>query len=331
MKAPRCPAGESGTILLAALLMLSALMGVTLLCSLLNGGDRGNARRRLVTLQRMQMVKEALVGNLAVVGGRSSGQVLQCGGFISDYGEPDLFRPFGPETDFMGVLLNAQSVPTWGKWTHDGACQFWAGYRGERYLAPPPDAEDDAPPFPQTFADGWGHPLQVLFGSDTSGEQTVLRIVSLGSDGLAGGSGGYREDIEDRFYWKRSLNLTLGLDLSDGGLPEGTILDVQVTLLYPFHGDVRAESQTLSVSLSGGLGTGVCSFPANPPLDMSPVRFPVGLRRLEVILLSDLSSWGGPESGALLADRGLLLPPAAAVAEPPGPPGAFELTLEWTP
>jgi hypothetical protein len=46
----------------------------------------------------------------------------------------------------------------WKKWHYDPDKKYWAGYRGERYLAPNSFDSDGNP----QFVDGWGNPFKVI-------------------------------------------------------------------------------------------------------------------------------------------------------------------------
>ncbi len=290
-----------GYILLAASLLLTAFMSVVLVCSFVAGYGSDNDFRYVKTRLCIKKVRQAVCR------------------FISDYGEPDNMTPFAPGTDsFTGVLLNRQSVPAWQGWSYSGPPEeFWAGYRGNRYLVPFAGEWDDSPPFPHDFSDGWGNPVEVIFIQDTMSEYTLIEIKSLGSDGLSGGTGNYREDVKDIFYWKRSVELTLSFDASSLGLPDDLNVDVEARLVYPFHGAVTSKSQTKTLIITAGTAIGKYDFPVDPPGNMDPQKFPVGLRKIVFTLKTDLGPWGGPAADTLLADRIILIP------SPPEPPDSY--------
>ena len=300
-----------GYILLAVSLLLTAFMSVILVCSFVAGhGSADNDFRYVKTRLCIKKVRQALI--------------CDGGGFISDYGEPDNMTPFAPEESFTGVLLNRQSVPAWQEWSYSGPPEeFWAGYRGGRYLAPFAGEWDDNPPFPHNFSDGWGNPVKVIFIQDTMPEHTVIEIKSFGSDGHSGGTESYKEDVKDVFYWKRSVELTLSLDAGSLDLPDGQDVDVEVRLVYPFHGAVTSKSQTKTLTIAGGTGSSKYDFPVDPPDNTDPQKFPTGLRKIMFILKTDLVPWGGPAVDTLLADRIISIPSCPVVSDPPGSPEPY--------
>ena len=304
----------SGYILLAVSLLLTAFMSIVLVCSFVAGHGSDNDFRYAKTGICIKKVRQALSGKKSDA----------CRGFISDYGEPDVLTPFAPEDNFAGVLLNRQSVPTWQGWSHSGPPgEFWAGYRGDRYLAFFAGEWNDTPPFPHNFSDGWGNPVKVIFIQDTTPEYTVMEIKSFGSNGVSGGTGNYQEDVKDVFYWKRSVKLNLSLDAGSLGLPEGQNVDVEARLVYPFHGAVTSKNQTETLTITGGSGSSKYDFPINPPANMNPQKFPAGLRKIMFILKTDLGPWGGPAVDTLLADRIILIPSYPAASNPLKPPDSY--------
>ncbi len=299
-----------GYILLAVSLLLTAFMSVVLVCSFVAGHGSDNDLRYVKTYACIKKVRQALI---------SDG-----GGFISDYGEPDILTPFAPEDSFTGVLLNRQSVAAWQEWSYSGPPEeFWAGYRGDRYLALCAGEWNDNPPFPHDFSDGWGNPVEVIFIQDTTPEHTLIEIKSFGSDGLSGGTGSYKEDVKDVFYWKRAVELTLFFDAGSLGLPDGLNVDVEASLVYPFHGAVTYKNQTKTITIVAGAGSSKYDFPVNPPANMNSQKFPAGLRKIVFTLKTDLGPWGGPAVDTLLADRIILIPSYPAASNPLEPPDSY--------
>ena len=309
----------NGYILLSASLMLTAFMSVILICSFVAGYGSENDFRYVTTRLSIKKIKQALLG-----------EKYAAPGFISDYGEPDNITPFAPGTNnFIGTILNRQSVAAWKQWSYSGPPEeFWAGYRGVRYFMPSPGEWSDDPPFPHDLLDGWGHPIEVTFVQDSTPEHTVIEIKSNGSDGSSGGTENYKEDVEETFYWKRSVNLTLAFDAGSLGLPDGTDVDIEVILVYPFHGAAALKNQTKTLTITGGVGSCVYDFPVNPPGDMNPQKFSVGHRKMLFILNTDLSPWGGPLANALLADRIIPIPSCPVVSNPPDPPDPFRINVD---
>ena len=236
---------ERGIALLMMLIMISSLAIVVMICAFVLSHEVNKDERYDITRQRMLKVKRALIGRLADV---SDGEdITSCGGFISDYGEPDSTDPFGTG-NFLKVLLDRNSV-TWLGLPYDYVNEFWAGYRGERYLNPPSGETD--------FKDGWGYSLKVSFLPDDQ-----IEIKSLGSDGVDNGSSqfsDYRRDIPERFYWRRDMEVKITNTSGN---------NIKVRLVYPDKGVVKA---TPDVSVNVG--------------DTIPVTFsgiPVGLRKIEI-------------------------------------------------
>ena len=310
---------EGGYLLLWVALLLIALMSVVFVCAFVSERYSDNDDRYIKTVRCMNMVRYALSGK------QSGG-----GGFISDYGEPDSMTPFAPGTDnFTGVLLNKQSVPAWLEWSHSGPPEeFWAGYRGSRYLTPFAGDGNENPPFPHEYLDGWGNPVAVIFLQDTTPEHTIIEIKSFGSNGVSGGIGDYREDVTDRFYWKREINIGLQLDVTSLVLPDGTNVDIAAGLVYPFKGSILLKEQTLTLTVNSGLATANYSFPVNPPGDMTPLKFPVGRRKIIWVLKTDLGPFGGPSANTILADRIIIIPLSTVVSDPPDPPDVFSANTE---
>jgi len=321
---------DRGLVLVSAALMLTALVSVVLVCFFVLGHGAGNDLRYQATRRRMHDVKRALLGRLADA--RGGKDITACGGFVSDYGEPDDMTPFAPGTDnFVGVLLNRQSVAAWQGWSYSGSPeQFWAGYRSDRYLTPSPGEWSDDPPFPHDLRDGWGYPIEVKFIQDSTPEHTVIEIKSHGSDGLTGGGGNYKEDVEEAFYWKRSLHVIFQLDATGLGLPDGTDVDVEARTVYPFRGNVATKDQTVTITVNSGIGSGVYDFPIAPPGNMDPTKFPVGSRKIIWTLKTDLSPWGGPTADTLLATRMVLIPASPVTSSPPGPPRTYSISMQVT-
>ena len=314
-----CSGKECGYLLLSVALLLISLMSVVFVCAFVSGRYSDNDDRYIKTARCMNMIRYALSGK------QSSG-----GGFISDYGEPDNMTPFAPGTDnFTGALLNRQSVPAWREWSHSGPPgEFWAGYRGSRYLSPFAGEWNENPPFPHEFFDGWGNPVAVKFIQDTTPEHTIIEIKSFGSNGVSGGTGDYREDLTDRFYWKREVNIGLQLDITSLAIPNGTNVDITAELVYPFKGSILLKEQTLTLTVNSGLATANYNFPVNPPGDMTPLKFPVGRRKIIWVLKTDLDPWGGPSANSILADRIIIIPSSTVVSDPPDPPDAFSTNTE---
>ena len=174
-----------GMALIMALLMVVTVISAVMIVSFIGGGLDNDIRYE-VTRGRMLEVKRALLGRLADVGGGKD--ITSCGGFMSDYGQPDDLANFN-----IAVLLGSQG----SKWSYDITQNFWAGYRGERYLNPPHGQPD-----PKTkFLDGWGFEIYLMLSGDS------IEIKSKGSDGKDGGSGDYKEDIVESFYWQRGVTV----------------------------------------------------------------------------------------------------------------------------
>lgn len=243
---------DRGMALIMALLMVVTLIGAVMIASFVGGRRVDDDIRCEVTRQRMQEVKRALLGRLADDGGGKN--ITSCGGFVSDYGMPDEPGSFG-----IAALLGSQEP----QWSYDDTHKFWAGYRGERYLDPSPGQPD-----PETkFLDGWGFQIDVMVSGDS------MEIKSKGSDGKDGGSGDYKEDIVESFYWQRGVTVS-----------NRTGIDAEFALIYPSKGLVMEVSQILSDGSSHTF-TGM----------------PVGLMKIEVLDTS--------EASRLQSIRMLCLPP----------------------
>ena len=233
---------EKGIALLMMLIMISSLVGVVMICAFVLSHEVNKDERYKITRQRMLDIKRALIGRLADISGGED--IASCGGFINDYGEPDSTDPFGTG-NFLGVLLNKQSVPAWPNWSYSGAPdEFWAGYRDERYLTPPAGEWDDNPPYPHSFYDGWGYSLEVEFPAAFPDR---INIISRGSDGVNGAvnPGSYDEDIIDSFCWRRpQVDLTVRNNVAVGA-------NLNVELIYPRQGSVQPELQNHNFTFAG--------------------------------------------------------------------------------
>ena len=269
---------NKGIALLMMLIMISSLVGVIMICAFVLSHEVNKDERYDITRQRMLEVKRALIGRLTDVGGGED--IASCGGFINDYGEPDDMDPFTlPNRNFIGVLLNRQSVttlvPPWpgavAGWLYSGApSEFWAGYRDERYLIPPAGEWDNNPPYPHNFYDGWGYPIEVEF---PVASPNSINIISRGSDGTNGAvnPGSYDEDIIDTFYWRRSqVDVTVR-----NGVVGGANLNVE--LIYPWRGSVQSELQNHNFTFVGETHIFIFSDVAH-----GGNGIPVGLRKVVV-------------------------------------------------
>lgn len=243
---------DRGMALVMALLMVVTLVGAVMIVSFVGGRGLDDDIRCEVTRGRMLEVKRALLGRLADVGGGKD--ITSCGGFMSDYGMPD-----DPANFNIAILLSSQG----SNWSYDDTQKFWAGYRGERYLNPPQGQPD-----PETkFLDGWGFEIDLMLSGDS------IEIKSKGSDGKDGGSGDYKEDIVESFYWQRGVTVN-----------NRTGSDGEFRLIYPSKGLVMSAGQILSDGSSGAFSS-----------------IPVGLMKIEVLDTSAASE--------LQSIRMLCLPP----------------------
>ena len=252
---------EKGIALLMMLIMISSLAIVVMICAFVLSHEVNKDERYDITRQRMLKVKRALIGRLADV---SDGEdITSCGGFISDYGEPDSTDPFGTG-NFLKVLLDRNSV-TWLGLPYDYVNEFWAGYRGERYLNPPSGETD--------FKDGWGNSMQVSFDVDK------IKIRSLGKDGMPDGAippTNYDKDIEETFYWHRETKVKVkNIPNTTGGN-----VTLKVDFIYPNKGKVKNKDDSDSIPPGGKLES---------VFDFGNLKFPVGLRKIVIYDVYDNS------------------------------------------
>jgi hypothetical protein len=297
--------GERGFILLAALLMLTALAAVVFLCLFVLGAGADNDLCYLTTCRQMLEAKRALVGGLADVS--ESKGVAAGGGFINDFGEP--VDPAGFTT---AVLLSDPGGVDFPDWRYNITRDFWSGYRGERYLNPGagqsnPDTE---------FLDGWGFPVEVDYIQDTDLKYSAVEIGSKGSDGAPGGSGNYTADIKDTFYVTRPLQLNLSIK-TENPLYMIPAMPVAVELIHPFQGKIQEPPPEVEVTVDLTFGTAAASvtFSGN---------FPVGSRKAVF-----RGGSGGPvPEGSLLSTAGFCIPPCPVTSSPPAPPSLCAVDME---
>lgn len=264
---------NEGYALLIMTAMISLLAITVMICAFVLSHEVNKDERYTITRQRMLNVKRALIGRLADIGGGEN--ITFCGGFINDYGEPDSATPFFATNNFIGVLLNRQSVPAWpgaaAGWSYSGAPnEFWAGYRDENYIMPPAGEWNNNPPYPHNFYDGWGYHIEVEFPAAFPNR---INIISRGSDGANGAinSGSYDEDIVDTFYWRRSqVDVTVRNNVV-------AVANLNVELLYPWQGNVQSELQNYNFTFVGE--THLFSF---TDIAHGGSGIPVGLRKVVI-------------------------------------------------
>ncbi len=227
---------EEGMTLLMTIFMLSLLISTIMTCTFVLKAEVNNDMRHTITSQRLTKVKQALIGRLAYT--RTGTDATACGGLISDFGSP-----VNPGSFTISVLLDDPDNSEWPDWKYGSSTNFWAGYRGERYLNPVTGSAN--------FFDGWGFPVEVTF----SGDKTS--IISYGSDGQkdTGTETGYERDIVYDLIWQRDVSVM-----------NNTGDEVNFRLIYPASGTVTyQDSETIT---PGSLAAFV---------DIS-----IGLRKIEV-------------------------------------------------
>ena len=273
---------KKGIALLMMLIMISSLVGVVMICAFVLSHEVNKDERYDITRQRMLEVKRSLIGRLADIGGGED--IASCGGFISDYGEPDV-----PATFNIGNLLSNLGFIGW---SYNSTYEFWAGYRGERYIKPNANDESVVPPTP-IFIDGWGNLMQVCFNGD------LIEIESWGSDGIDDGAippTDYGRDIVDVFYWRRSLSVN-ALITTDEPLFQGRNVDIRAQLIYPEHGNIQPPADavdTIAIDMAGD-GVGAFTFAG---------VFPVGLRKVNFLIDEDIPPY---MTGDILAVEALCI------------------------
>jgi len=232
-----------------------------MICAFVLGHEVNKDQRHEITRQRMLEVKRALIGRLADVNG--GGDIICCGGLISDYGEPDV------TDDFIDKLLSRPSG--WQDWYYDDPSyndyQFWGGYRGERYLVPPPGETD--------FRDGWGYSIEVEF---PAASPDSINIIGRGSDGQPDGGSetGYEHDIIETFYWRREVEVKVkNIPNATGGN-----ITLKVDFVYSDKGNVESKDDIDTIP-SGGKAESI--------FDFGNLKFPVGLRKIVVYDVYDNS------------------------------------------
>ena len=302
---------EAGAILVVALMMLTVLVAAVAVCEAVFGDGGDNGRRYLKTLHRMELVRQAMLGNPVPDYSRGRGCA---GGFVGDYGKPDDMTPFAEGSNFTGILLDARNVPEeWAKWAFGTVCRNWAGYRGDRYLIHPPDEGGGGTSCVEILRDGWGNEILTEFVADTEGHYSAVKIASFGSDGKAGGIGDFREDIVFAYYWQRSLFLTVFVDAADTTLPDNTDIEMDVRIVYPDKGKNRTVTQTGTITIIDRQGMGVFDF---------FFLLPVGCRRVDVLTKTDCTSYGGPEKDTLIYTGAIQIPAETAKPGWSGPPAS---------
>lgn len=261
---------NKGFALLIMTAMISLLAITVMICAFVLKHEVDNDQRHVVTLQRMAEAKRALIGRLADVSGGVN--VISCGGFISDFGEPGGGVDKGKITEILlgsvaPVDVPPAPPPNWPNWYYDDVnYQFWAGYRGARYLEIPPGQ-----PNPTTeFLDGWGYSLQISFDGDK------IKIESLGKDGLPGAAdpGSYDEDIKGLFDFKWSRQVEVKIKNTTTNL-----VNLKVQFIYPYRGKVTKADAIEGIQAIPVKGTRTYTFVA---------AFPVGSRK--VVALDNMNN-----------------------------------------
>ncbi|MCD4779514.1 MAG: hypothetical protein K8S27_03050 [Candidatus Omnitrophica bacterium] len=241
---------QKGGAFIAMVLILSSLVAAVALCAFALRPEAGDDERYEITRQRMLEVKRALIGRLADVGGGAD--ITSCGGFISDYGEPDDMTG-----NFIDRLINRPAG--WQAWQYDlppNNYQFWAGYRGDSYLEANAENSSGTP----IFIDGWGYPIEVEFPGASPNR---INIISRGKDGGIGAVNpeSYDEDVTDTFYWRRPVEVTNNI---------GANADFRI--IYPIQGNI------VNPPVNSGI---IPSLPA--PLSTHTFSdISIGLRKIEV-------------------------------------------------
>ncbi len=247
---------NDGIALLTIVIMLSGLIGLVAVCAFIMGNEADDDARYDETRERMLEVKRALIGRLVDIGGGED--ITSCGGFISDYGEPD-----DPTAFRIDDLLNNSGFTPWD---YDSTHLFWVGYRDDRYLEA--NAKKDNQ---DTFIDGWGYPIEVFISDSGNGDTIVIK--SLGSDLSDDGSNtytDYRRDVIDAFYWRRSVSVRVCNGKASSCM--------SIRLVYPYRDEIQDISFYDSPVAQNTTGT----------FDVTK-KIPIGLRKI-LVWDDDISS-----------------------------------------
>ena len=246
-----------GIILLAALLMLVALIGITLICAFPLVKEVDDEIRRKITIQKIKEIKRAFFGRIAEKEGGEdiNSSNSACGGFLSDFGMPSdgitgRADPFGT-ANFLDVLLRGNEVIDpegigWKKWHYDPDKKFWAGYRGEYYLVPNSFDRNGNP----QFVDGWGNAFEVVLSSCGH----WMRIKSLGEDGKEGGED-YATDIVEKIY-NVAHDEKILIDITN---KSGRSVILDAGIVYPLFGGLKEKYSGEPKEIGSG-GTGQFQF-----------------------------------------------------------------------
>jgi hypothetical protein len=165
----RRPTGQQGFILIAAVALLTTLLGVVLLCLYPLAYEARQAPHHREGLRRMKAAEQGILGRLA---DQPGGQYSACGGYFSDLGPKMIvaevanangagqaeleyalefwyFRRAGEipvlnqipsGTTYTYTIANYPAGEKWGLtdiYRYDLQNGFWVGYRGKGYVAKP--------------------------------------------------------------------------------------------------------------------------------------------------------------------------------------------------
>ena len=158
---------ERGFVLITALFMLVALIGVVLICAYPLAHEEKNIIRHHVTLEKYKEMERGAFGRLA---GQKGGKFNACGGYFSDSGWKVRQGVGAGEVRRMLELWCLKKEISRYKdiYRYDKDYGFWVGYRGKRYLVRPPGEEhmrEKVPKNPKPeytkpiFIDGYKNPI----------------------------------------------------------------------------------------------------------------------------------------------------------------------------
>ncbi len=171
---PEAPAqtGQEGFILIAAVALLTTLLGVVLLCLYPLAHEARQAPRHREALRRLKAAEQGLFGRLA---DQPGGEHAACGGYFSDLGpkvivaevmnEYGTYQPvlestmefwwFRKQGNLPVLKSGSTGLGAFGYtdiYRYDQENGFWVGYRGKRYVARPIGDEHMRKDY-----DIWGH------------------------------------------------------------------------------------------------------------------------------------------------------------------------------
>jgi hypothetical protein len=129
---------ESGLVLITALFMLTALIGVVLICSYPLVYEKKRAALHHDSLERWKCMERGAFGRLA---DQRGGKFNACGGYFSDTGMKVRRKQQGETGRMLEYWWFRKDSPSQDKYRYHSRYGFWVGYRGKRYIVKSPGEE----------------------------------------------------------------------------------------------------------------------------------------------------------------------------------------------